>query len=156
MFTRFAALFVYVLVFIGATLVGAAPMHQHVARQIGDLQCNIDRLKIVGDIFQASQTTKTLTNQLASDPANAALVSTVSKGLSDASAGIGDIATALFTGQQAPAASRTQVEDGLNSAFTAADSITSTNAAVTDNVNKLKNELQAAGQAGDGVLTNCN
>ena len=95
----------------------------------------------------ATTTTKTLANQLASyvlpfsfslpstmlnglralcrDQTNSALVSTVNQGLSDASSGIKDIAAALFTGQQAPAASRNQVADGLTSAVDAANSITS-------------------------------
>ncbi|KAH8102143.1 hypothetical protein BXZ70DRAFT_55412 [Cristinia sonorae] len=156
MFARLATIFT-TLVLLGAALVGAAPtdMHMHYARQIGNLQCNLDRLKIVGDIFAASQTTKTLTKQLSADANGSSLISTVNDGLNQASSGIGEIAVALFTGQKAPAASRDQVESGLNSAFTAVNSITSENAAVTNNVNKLKTQLQAAGSAGDGVLANC-
>jgi len=152
MFARITAVFFCALVFLGAILVDAAPL---AARQIGDLQCNIDRLKIVGDIVSATSTAKTLTSQLASDTNGSALIATVTQGLNDASSGIGQIATALFTGQTAPAASRDQVEQGLTNAVNAANSITSTDAKVTSNVNKLKSELQAAVQAGDGVLSNC-
>lgn len=122
----------------------SAPVHQLASRQIGNLQCNIDRLKIVGDIFTATQTTNSLSKQLVAyvfplspslssililtsrrDTTGASQISTVSDGLNQASAGITQIATALFTGQAAPAAARDQVEQGLNSAFEAASSIVS-------------------------------
>ncbi|THH19535.1 hypothetical protein EUX98_g8755 [Antrodiella citrinella] len=155
MFARASAVLLCALAVFGATSVVAAPLYQHTARQIGDLQCNIDRLKIVGDIVAATATTNTLKSQLASDANGSTQIAAVSSGLGNVSSGIDTIAAALFTGQDAPAAARDQVAQGLTAAITAANSITSTNSQVTSNVNKLKTQLQAAESAGNGVVANC-
>lgn len=67
-----------------------------------------------------------VTNNVAlSDPTNLAQVDTISSGLSSASSAIGNIAAALFTGQQAPASDRDQVAQGLTDATNAVNSISS-------------------------------
>lgn len=62
-------------------------------------------------------------NVIFSDQASSDLMSTVTQGISDAQAGIGKIAQALFTGQQAPAEDRDQVASGLGAAIDAAGSL---------------------------------
>lgn len=112
-------------------------------RQIGNVQCNVNRLQIVGDLTGAKSTAQTLTTDLASlaisiptvlcsislyfirDPASSQLMDTINQGISDAQDGISQIASALFTGQQAPAEDRDQVASGLGSAIDAAGSLTS-------------------------------
>ena len=42
-----------------------APAREIAARQIGNIQCNIDRLSIVGDLAGLQKTLKTLTTQTA-------------------------------------------------------------------------------------------
>ncbi|KAK7678074.1 hypothetical protein QCA50_013479 [Cerrena zonata] len=137
---------------LSAVFVQAAPL---ATRQIGNLQCNLDRIKIVSDLAQAKKTTQTLTTQLGSDPAGSQGISAVSDGLSNAQAGIATIAKSLFTGQAAPADARQQVADGLTAAGTALASINSTDPTVTSNLDKLQTQLTSAGTAGEGVVSNC-
>ncbi|KAH8102138.1 hypothetical protein BXZ70DRAFT_930442 [Cristinia sonorae] len=153
MFNRFSTKFCSLIV-LGAVLVGAVPAHIS-ARQVGDLQCNIDRVKVTGSVFQALQTTRSLTQQLQNDAAGTALLTTINQGLLGAEDGIADLVTALFAGQTAPESAVDQVGGGLTLAFDAASNITSADPAVTDSVNKLKNELLQASFAGDNVLDEC-
>ncbi|KAI0701852.1 hypothetical protein BC835DRAFT_1264633, partial [Cytidiella melzeri] len=85
-----------------------------VGRQIGDLQCNINRFQIVTALAEMGGTLAALKGQSASDPATSAVVATAQSGLNTANAGVATIAKAIITGQAAPAAARTQVENGLN------------------------------------------
>ncbi|KAK7681511.1 hypothetical protein QCA50_015243 [Cerrena zonata] len=143
---------VVIFVALSAVFVHAAPLGK---RQVGDQQCNIDRLKIVTDLIQAQNTTKTLTIQLGTDPAGIKSIGAVSDGLDNAQSAIIDIVNALVSGQQAPASARQQVADGLNAAATALASINSTDTRITSNLGQLQTQLTAAGQAGDAVLADC-
>jgi len=154
MLTPFATVATLISV-LGATLVGAAPS-RHVARQMGDLACNIARVKIVGGVLQAAQTARNLTQELASDPVGCVLIANVTTGIIEAEDAIAQIVGAIVNNAAAPPAARDQVGDGLNLAFEAAGNITSTDPAVIDNVNTLKNQLLFAGQAGDEVVQDCN
>ena len=40
-----------------------APVAEIAARQVGDIQCNVDRLSIVGDLAGLQKTLKTLSGQ---------------------------------------------------------------------------------------------
>ncbi|KAJ3490025.1 hypothetical protein NLI96_g1710 [Meripilus lineatus] len=137
-----------------ASMAGAAPL-QLESRQIGGIQCNVNRLQIVSDLTGAKATAKTLTAALASDQASSDLMSTVTQGISDAQAGIGKIAQALFTGQQAPAEDRDQVASGLGAAIDAAGSLDTTDDATSQDVTKLQQQLAKAATAGKGVVANC-
>ncbi|KAI0786988.1 hypothetical protein C8Q75DRAFT_808064 [Abortiporus biennis] len=145
----------FALCFFCFSFVEAASLQRYDRRQIGNLQCNIDRLKIVADLAGAKSTAQTLTQQLASDAAGSQSISTVSDGISSAQSAIGQIAAALLTGQQAPAAARDQVAAGLTQATQALANITSTDAAVTQNLSKIQGQLSKAADAGNGVVTNC-
>lgn len=59
------------------------------------------------------------------DAASSQLVDTITQGISDAQSAIGQIALALFSGQQAPAPARDQVATGLEAAIEAAGQLTS-------------------------------
>jgi hypothetical protein len=92
-------------------------------RQIGDLACNIDRLKTVASLAASDFAISAIDT---SDPTVASAVTTARTGLNSAGEGIGKIALALVSGQQAPAAARTQVGQGLVDAQTALQGIAST------------------------------
>ncbi|TCD63659.1 hypothetical protein EIP91_005139 [Steccherinum ochraceum] len=145
----------FALLALTATVVGAAPSHLS-ARQVGGLQCNIDRVQIAGSIFQALITTKNLTEELSSDPVGSAAMTNVTAGLYEVIEGFAAIATAIFTGSKAPSDARDQVGEGVVTAFTAANQINSTDPAVVANVAQLKDELIAANTAGDDVVQDCN
>ncbi|PSR75683.1 hypothetical protein PHLCEN_2v8974 [Hermanssonia centrifuga] len=147
-------------------LVQTAPLEFN-KRQIGDLQCNVNRVQIVSDIAQMKQTVNALATQVASDPVSSAAVSSAQAGISSAESAIGGIALSIITGQTAPAADRTQVESGLTAVGAGLGNITShiaiiegttcrTDPAVTANVQKAQQQLASATTAGDGVLANCN
>ncbi|KAJ7735123.1 hypothetical protein DFH07DRAFT_928211 [Mycena maculata] len=131
-----------------ASVAVAAPVEK---RQIGDLTCNIDRLKIVSTL---AGTTSAVGKIQGTDPTTATQVAAAQAGLSSASDGIKTIAAALFTGQTAPASARTQVQTGLLAAQSALGNITdptATAAAAT-----AQSSLAAAIQDGQGVVANCN
>jgi len=155
MFSRIAVAFFCFFAIFATTLVDAASLQRYGKRQIGDLQCNINRLQIVGDLGGATRSVKTLQSKLSSDAVNGPLINTVASGISTASSGISDIAAALFTGQTAPAASRDQVRAGLTSAIEAMGNITTTDTTLSSMLQKASSQLNAAGQAGLGVVANC-
>lgn len=91
----------------------AAPLE---SRQTGNLQCNIARLKTVGSLSKAGSAIKQI-----QDPATQSAAQT---GLDMANGGIQTIASALLSGQTAPADGRNNVAAGLqamNATLSAAD-----------------------------------
>ncbi|KAK6988711.1 hypothetical protein R3P38DRAFT_3095423 [Favolaschia claudopus] len=135
------------LAFFVASAVIAAPLEQ---RQLGNLKCNIDRLKIVtGLIATASAVGKIDT----SDPDTATAVEAAQAGLKTAGDSIKDIAIALITGKAAPPESRTGVSQGLNDTRSALESIT--NSAVAPAVSAAQTSLQDAIDDGNAVIADC-
>ncbi|KAJ7740602.1 hypothetical protein B0H16DRAFT_1566953 [Mycena metata] len=125
----------------------AAPLH---SRQVGDLDCNLARLKIISDIAAA----QTLVGQINTiDLATASAVAVAQAGLTSTNAAIQDILTAVFANQTAPANSRDQVGLGVNGAHDALSLITdpSLNATVSAAQAKL---LTIAGD-GNKVVSEC-
>ncbi|TBU45327.1 hypothetical protein BD309DRAFT_956481 [Dichomitus squalens] len=150
---------VFLFAFLGlfaSSLVHAAPVKELSARQIGDLQCNADRLTIVGALATMQGTLSELASSASSDPATAAGVQSVQSDVTDAQQAIGTIAKALFTGQTAPASARDQVKSALLSANSTLSGLTSTDATVSSLLQKATSELKVAGAAGEGVVANCN
>ncbi|KAJ7755192.1 hypothetical protein B0H16DRAFT_1458737 [Mycena metata] len=125
----------------------AAPMHR---RQIGDLDCNLARLKVVSDTAAA----QTLVGQInTTDLATASAVGVAQAGLNSINSAIEDILTAVFANQTSPADSRNQLEQGLNTANSALLLIKDPSANAT--VSAARAKLLAAGAAGDQVLSGC-
>ncbi|KAJ7031193.1 hypothetical protein C8F04DRAFT_1231589 [Mycena alexandri] len=125
----------------------AAPMHR---RQTGDLDCNLARLKVVSDIAA----TQTLVSQInTTDLATASAVGVAQAGLNSVNSAIQDILTAVFANQTAPADSRVQLEQGLDTANSALVLIKDPNANAS--VSAARAKLLAAGVAGDQVLSEC-
>jgi hypothetical protein len=92
-------------------------------RQIGDLQCNVARLKTVGALGKAQKAVNALATQ-ANGTADATNIATAASSLASAQDGIKTIAGALLTGKTAPASARTQVGDGLENALAALGNVT--------------------------------
>ncbi|KAJ6503683.1 hypothetical protein C8R45DRAFT_894818 [Mycena sanguinolenta] len=125
----------------------AAPLQQ---RQIGNLQCNINRLKIVTSLGS----TNTAVGKIdTTDPATASAVTAAQAGLTSASAGIKTIAQSLITGQAAPASARDQVGAGLLAAQTALAGITDPTA--TAAVTAAQNQLTTTIADGAAVVADC-
>ncbi|KAF7349887.1 hypothetical protein MVEN_01289300 [Mycena venus] len=126
----------------------AAPLQQ---RQVGDLQCNIDRLKIVNSLAS----TGTAVGEIdTTDPATASAVTAAQAGLTSAGAGIKTIALSLITGQAAPASARDQVKAGLLAAQTALAGINDPTA--TAAVTAAQNQLNTTIADGAAVVADCN
>ncbi|KAJ7667097.1 hypothetical protein B0H17DRAFT_1252110, partial [Mycena rosella] len=128
----------------------SAPIEQ---RQVGDLQCNIDRFKIVTSLAATGSAVGKIDTTYVHDPATAAAVTAAQTGLSSAGDGIKTIALSLVTGQAAPATARTQVQQGLLDAQTALTGITdaTVNATLADAQSKLASTIQD----GTAVVTDC-
>ncbi|KAK0490287.1 hypothetical protein IW261DRAFT_1412857 [Armillaria novae-zelandiae] len=95
------------------------PLH---SRQIGDIACNVARLKTVSSLAATKSAVNKIDTSNSTDAATA--VTDAQTGLDSASAGIKTIATSLLTGQTAPADARDQVKNGLLAAQTALNGIT--------------------------------
>ncbi|KAJ7499711.1 hypothetical protein FB451DRAFT_1549253 [Mycena latifolia] len=137
---------VFLALFIASAAV-AAPVEQ---RQIGNLQCNIDRFKIVTTLAATGSAVKKIDT---TNNATATAVKAAQAGLSSAGDGIKTIALSLVTGQAAPAAARDQVQQGLLDAQTALTSIT--DATVNATLADAQSKLASAIQDGDDVVADC-
>ena len=114
-------------------------------RQVGDLQCNIDRLSTVANLAKTTKAVQQLSSAGAkyvqaywisirsffylfftrSDASVTSAASAAMSGLTTAQQGIETIASALLQGQTAPADARTQVGNGLTAASQALGNVTS-------------------------------
>jgi len=145
---HFAILFIAVIAFFGVNShVYAAPLGKRSleSRQLGNLQCNIARLRIVSALGRTNRGTETLQGLTAAyvsrsdkargrtlrysnvhrdDTAQTAVEDALA-GLQDAASGIRTIAGSIISGELAPADARDQVASGLGAAKTAFNSITS-------------------------------
>ncbi|KAJ7442591.1 hypothetical protein B0H11DRAFT_2236696 [Mycena galericulata] len=125
----------------------AAPLEH---RQIGDLACNVDRLKIVASLVESGSAIGKIPT---TDPATATAVAAAQAGLTTVGDAIKDIALALVTGQAAPADSRTGVSQGLNETRAALAGIT--NPAVNTTVAAAQALVQTAIDDGNAVIADC-
>ncbi|KAI0772750.1 hypothetical protein BD413DRAFT_622074 [Trametes elegans] len=148
-----ALAFAFVSLFAGSQIY-AAPTHEIVARQLGNLQCNLDRLSIVASLAATQGTVKKLTGSLA-DNSTAAGIQAVTDALSGAESAIATIGKALFTGATAPADARDVVKTSLDAAHQALSGLNSTDTAIADTVKKALTQLENAQSAGEGVVSNC-
>ncbi|KAH6988349.1 hypothetical protein EDB80DRAFT_689931 [Ilyonectria destructans] len=111
--------------------------------QLGSIQCNIARVRIVGALGDAGDAISNI-----QDPATSAAASA---GLDQANAGISQIASAIVAGEAPPAEGRSEVEAGLQAMGTALTAGDSTDAAVGD----AQSALADATAAGQDVVAQC-
>lgn len=130
----------------------AAPLRP---RQVGNIQCNLARLRIVGALASTTKSVEKLTDQTADDAAASSAADDALTGLDSAADGIKTIALSLISGQNAPADARDQVGAGLTQAKAALDGITSDDATVTATVAKAQKSLDKAIAAGNDVVSEC-
>ncbi|EIN14692.1 hypothetical protein PUNSTDRAFT_140920 [Punctularia strigosozonata HHB-11173 SS5] len=151
---------VFVLFAAAATFgVNAAPLE---VRQIGNLECNINRFQIVTDLSSAKTAVGKLgaAAPIASNTTAAAAVQAVTDGISGAQGAIGVIGKALLKLQAAPAEARDQVQGNLTSAQNALDSITPASVSSNDTstlglLSDAQSKLNDAITAGLNVVANC-
>ncbi|EJD51804.1 hypothetical protein AURDEDRAFT_111405 [Auricularia subglabra TFB-10046 SS5] len=146
----FATALLAALFFVGQS--AAVPLR---ARQLGNIQCNLARLRIVGALASTTKTVEKLTDQAADDATASSAADDALTGLDSAADGIKTIALSLISGQNAPADARDQVGAGLTQAKTALDSITSDDATVAATVAKAQKSLDKAIAAGNDVVAQC-
>ncbi|KAJ7450062.1 hypothetical protein B0H11DRAFT_1877630 [Mycena galericulata] len=125
----------------------AAPMHR---RQIGNLDCNLARLKSVVDVADA----QTLIGQInTTELSTATSVAVAQAALNSVNDATQTILNAVFANQTAPADSRDQFASGLDAALEALKMINdqSQNATVT----AAQAKILSAGQDGNSVVADC-
>ncbi|KAJ7476944.1 hypothetical protein B0H11DRAFT_1809844 [Mycena galericulata] len=142
-----ARMFSVILALFLASAAVSAPIEN---RQIGDLACNINRLKIVATLASTGSAVGKING---TDPATATSVTAAQAGLTSSGDGIKSIALALVTGQSAPAAARIQVKQGLLDAQAALNNITDPTA--TASVATAQTKLAAAIVDGNNVVADC-
>ncbi|KAI0061075.1 hypothetical protein BV25DRAFT_787629 [Artomyces pyxidatus] len=150
MFRFHVIAFVTVLMHL-ALLARTAPLQ---TRQIGNIQCNLDRLNIVLSLAAAKSTAGKLSTALSNSP-DASNVQSVTDGISGAQGAIGVIGKALLTGQSAPADARQEVSGNLTIATTALGKISSSDSKVSSTLATAQKQLSDAVDAGNGVIANC-
>ncbi|KAF9498317.1 hypothetical protein BDN71DRAFT_1443648 [Pleurotus eryngii] len=133
-------------IFFFAFFALAAPVVE--TRQVGNLTCNVARLRIVGALAATNDDVSKIST---ADATAADAVATAQSGLSSAGDGIKTIAGSILTGQQAPASARDQVGQGLIDAQTALQSIDGTDPAVTTALGNMAKAIKA----GQDVVANC-
>ncbi|RDX52503.1 hypothetical protein OH76DRAFT_1454323 [Lentinus brumalis] len=153
--SRFVMFFFAFLSLLAGSQIYAAPTNEIVARQIGNIQCNINRLQIVTGLAKLQGTLGSLIGEVSSDSAALASVQSAASSVTGAEAAIGVIAKALLTGQAAPADARDQVAANLTAAHDALAAITSTDPTASATLQKALTQLNDAATAGDGVVANC-
>ncbi|KAK7428820.1 hypothetical protein QQZ08_004590 [Neonectria magnoliae] len=127
-----------------ATVTQAAPLEpRQLLGQLGGIQCNLARVRIVGALGDAGDAIDNIQDQATSAAASA--------GLDQANAGISQIASALIAGEAPPDEGRTEVEAGLQAIGAALDSGDSSDAAVGE----AQNALTDATAAGQDVVAQC-
>ncbi|KAF5392120.1 hypothetical protein D9757_003312 [Collybiopsis confluens] len=136
----------------GAAAASAAP---NAKRQVGDLQCNIARLKTVSSLAATTKSVQEIASAAGSDAATSSAAQAAASGLSTAKSGISQIAKALVAGQNAPASGRDQVGQGLIAAQNALNSITSTDPTVSAALSQAQTDLGNTISAGQQVSTDC-
>ncbi|KAI0048666.1 hypothetical protein FA95DRAFT_1490529 [Auriscalpium vulgare] len=122
------------------------------SRQIGNLQCNLDRAGIVLSLAGAKGTVSDLATSNTTDASN---IQTVANGIAGAQGAIGVIGKALITGQTAPADARTQVGGNLTQAITTLANIKSDDADTSSKLATAAKQLNDSATAGAGVVSNC-
>ncbi|KAF9547328.1 hypothetical protein CPC08DRAFT_715823 [Agrocybe pediades] len=132
----------------------AAPLENN-RRQIGNLACNIARLKTVAGLSKSASAIQAATSAATADAATTSQLQTASQGISSAQDGVAKIAAALLTGQQAPDADRQQVKDGLTAASTALGSITAADPDVDSAVADASSAVESTTEAGAQVVSDC-
>ncbi|PIL33639.1 hypothetical protein GSI_04262 [Ganoderma sinense ZZ0214-1] len=100
----------FVVLTFASSLVFAAPIVEIAARQIGDIQYNVDRLSFVDDIMGAL---KTLSAQTAHDLTVSAGTQNMMNNISTSQSAMGTVAEAIPTDQTATTEARVQVESNL-------------------------------------------
>nr|GAT54317.1 predicted protein [Mycena chlorophos] len=145
------------LSFVLAASVISAPIHK--ARQLGDLQCNVDRLSIINQVSKTQSLISEVQNAnstLLDLPTQSALA-VAQTGLEQVNLAVQTILDAALQNQTAPAASRDQVSDGLDAALEGLQSASKTiqdsglNATIADAISSV---IQA-GQDGNNVVADC-
>ncbi|KIK54657.1 hypothetical protein GYMLUDRAFT_176899, partial [Collybiopsis luxurians FD-317 M1] len=121
------------------------------SRQIGDLQCNIARLKTVSGLAATNKAINALSSSSGSDPTVASAVTQAQSGIQSAQSGISTIAKAILTGQDAPADARNQVGSGLATAQSALNSIGNSD----PNLQAAQSSLSDTIAAGEQVVSDC-
>ena len=131
------------------------------ARQIGDLQCNIDRAAIVIDIAVLKGTVDKIRSEvsscvfflapsfpaqgltrLLSDAANTAAINSAENGIAEAEKAIGNIALSILLGKIASPTDRQHVSQGLTAVGTGLSAINSQ--VFAHNLHQSETEMDAS------------
>ncbi|KAI0672368.1 hypothetical protein C8Q78DRAFT_1077896 [Trametes maxima] len=141
-------------VLMASQLTAAAPSR----RQLGDLQCNIDRAEIVFNVGQLSSTVASLANATGLVSANStadADVDALQKGVDGAGGAIKQILVALINGDKASPDLRDQVGGNLTDISLALADLSSNDTDTSAILDAANTQFTNAALAANGVVTNC-
>ncbi|RPD61776.1 hypothetical protein L226DRAFT_506697 [Lentinus tigrinus ALCF2SS1-7] len=138
-----------------------ALMFTHAAptrRQLGNLECNIDRGEIVFHVAQLGATVSSLGNAtglVAANSSTDADIQAMQSGATGAGGAIKQILLALINGDNADPSLRDQVGGNLTMVLTALSDLNSTDPTASALLAQANTQLVNAVLAGNGVVNNC-
>ncbi|KAI0372415.1 hypothetical protein BV20DRAFT_1050747 [Pilatotrama ljubarskyi] len=127
-------------------------------RQLGDLQCNIDRGEIIFNVGQLASTVASISNATGFASANNtadADLKTLQTGVQGVAGAVKGIILTLANGENAPPDLRTQVAHNLTDIRLALGNLSSSDNTTSALLNMANTQLINADLAATGVFTNC-
>ncbi|OJT09526.1 hypothetical protein TRAPUB_13995 [Trametes pubescens] len=127
-------------------------------RQLGDLQCNIDRAEIIFNVGQLSGTVANLSNATGLVSANAtadADISALQTGVQGVGGAVKQILTALVSGENASPELRTQLGANLTQIRLALADLSSNHTMTAALLDTANTQFTNADLAATGVFFNC-
>ncbi|EIW53436.1 uncharacterized protein TRAVEDRAFT_52566 [Trametes versicolor FP-101664 SS1] len=151
---RILAAFSAYAILLASQVTIAAPAR----RQLGDLQCNIDRAEIIFNVGQLAGTVANLGNATGLVSANStadADVTALQTGVQGVGGAVKQILTALVSGENAPPELRTQLGANLTQIRLALADLSSNHTMTAALLDTANTQFTNANLAATGVVTNC-
>ncbi|KAI0634189.1 hypothetical protein C8Q77DRAFT_734226 [Trametes polyzona] len=134
--------------------VAAAPSR----RQLGNLQCNIDRAEFIFNVGQLSGSVSSLTNATGLVAANSTVdadIAALQTGVQGVSGAAKQIILDLVNGENAPPELRDQIGGNLTQISLALEDLSSNDTATAALLDTVNTQFDNADLAGAGVVFNC-
>ncbi|KAA1474610.1 hypothetical protein DENSPDRAFT_841220 [Dentipellis sp. KUC8613] len=144
--------FVFAVMFGYAVVINAAPLQR---RQRGDVQCNIDRLKVVVGMQEALDSVNQLSTQLGCNSSFASNITTAQTGIHGAQVATDGISQAIFANKTADPGLRDQFGGNITMALAALQAVQPTDSTSNATLTQALVSLNSTGQAGNDVVADC-
>ncbi|TFY59933.1 hypothetical protein EVG20_g7611 [Dentipellis fragilis] len=135
-----------------AVVINAAPLQR---RQTGDVQCNIDRLKVVVGMQETLDSVNQLSTQLGCNTSFASNITTAQTGIHGAQVATDEISQAIFANQTADPDLRQQFAGNITMVLAALQAIEPTDSTSNATLTQALTSLNGTAAAGNDVVADC-